>query len=127
MSERACSRLGGGGEQGLTRGWELVWEDSHWSFWRLGWSWVGVTGQRPDQEGVWSLTVFQTKLGAERGLTCQLELESVGRIFHGLTCGSRADPGSLAASHTHVCVHGLTGREQVGELGTTGDIQAKLI
>ena len=58
-----------------------------------------------------------SKSGAERGLTCQLELESVGLIFHDLTCGSRADTGSLAASHTRVCVQGLTGREQAGRVG----------
>lgn len=68
-------------------------------------------------EGVWSLTVFQTKSGAERGLTYQLELESLGLIFHDLTCGSRADTGSLPASHTRVCVHGLTGREQARRVG----------
>ena len=39
VRERACSRLGGGGEQGLTKGWELVWEDSHW---RASGGWAGV-------------------------------------------------------------------------------------
>lgn len=34
--ERACSRIVGGGQHGLTRCWELVREDSHWGIWEVG-------------------------------------------------------------------------------------------
>lgn len=54
--------------------------------------------------------------GAEGGFTCQLELESVGLVFHYPTCGSRAGAASLAASHTRVSMGTLSG-SRPGELG----------
>lgn len=113
--ERACSRLVGGGQHGLTRGWVLVWEDSRWGIWEVGLgmrlgNWAETRSQRALESHCLSTS------GAEGGFTRQLELESVGLVFHYPTCGSRADAASLAASHTHVSMGTLSG-SRPGELG----------
>lgn len=123
--ERACSRLVGGGQHGLTRGWVLVWEDSRWGIWEVGLgmrlgNWAETRSQRALESHCLSTS------GAEGGFTRQLELESVGLVLplpHMWKQGRCSEPGCL----THTCVHGHTVREQAWRTGTTGDIQSKLI
>lgn len=59
---------------------------------------------------------------AKEGVTCQMEPESVGLVFHHLTWEAEQTQG---VPNCLVCGH--TGREQAWRMGTIGDIQSKLI